>query len=163
MTVSTSLTEEGGTKKPSEQPSAEPSQMEEGCAKNTKSLDTSKKTGSSDTPPIFPTPQYVFSIFSPRQITTSESNIGQQTLIKTHWNQFLFDTPSTADNPKKVRVKLSSLIVKMLNRLIKEKMLPRKAIYILVGESYVFVQILCASSALPPLMQRCERIGVGNV
>lgn len=60
-------------------------------------------------------------------------------------------------------MKLSSLIVKMLNRLIKDKILPREAINILIGQSHIFVQVLCSSSVLPYLMQRCERLGVGNV
>jgi hypothetical protein len=58
--------------------------MEQGGAKNKKSLDTAKNTSTADTPPFFPTPQYVFNIFSPIQITTSESNIGQQALVKSH-------------------------------------------------------------------------------
>jgi hypothetical protein len=60
-------------------------------------------------------------------------------------------------------VKLSTLIVKMLNRLIKDKILPREAINILLGKAHIYVQILCSSSALPTLMHRCERLGVGNV
>jgi hypothetical protein len=63
-------------------------------------------------------------------------------------------------------VKLSTLIVKMLNRLIKDKILPREAINILLGKAHIYVQILCSSSALPKLdapVRRCERLGVGNV
>lgn len=48
-------------------------------------------------------------------------------------------------------MKLSTLIVKMLNRLIKDKILPREAIDILLGKAHIYVQILCSSSALPKL------------
>lgn len=153
--------------KPAEKtPSADASQMEKGDAPKSTSGDSKKKPSTlctAETPPLYPTPQYVFNIFSPNEITTSENNIAQQNLIKSRWKSFAYDTALTAGNPKKIRVKLSSLIVKMLNRLIKEKMLPKEAIYILVGQSHIFVQVLCSASALPLLMQRCERIGVGNV
>lgn len=137
------------------------STMEEGGAKGRAAKKES--TRNADTPIIFPTPKYVFNIFSPSEMITSENNIAQQNLIKTNWNGFVFDTASTSNDPKRVRVKLSSLIVKMLNRLIKEKLLPKEAIFILMGQTHIFVQILCSSSALPTLMQRCERLGVGNV
>jgi len=168
------MSEKESGKKKEEQPSDAPSKMEEGTAASRAEKGSGKRSkqkqpkqkqpeeGSSATP-LYPTPKYVFSIFCPRQITTSKNNIAQQNLIKSRWKSFTFDTASTESNPKKVHVKLSSLIVKMLNRLIKEKMLPREAINILLGESHIFVQILCSSSALPTLMQRCERIGVGNV
>lgn len=144
------------------------SKMEEGKAPK------NRKQKSDD----YPTPQYVFNIFSPKEIVTTDSNIAQQDLIKSRcsnitqqdliksrWKTFTSDAAASTNNDdsKRVRVKLASLIVKMLNRLIKERILPKEAIFILIGQSNILVQILTSSSALPLLMNRCERIGVGNV
>jgi hypothetical protein len=50
-----------------------------------------------------------------------------------------------SQHPKRVRVKLSTLIVKMLNRFIRDKILPRESINTLLGKAHIYVQILCSS------------------
>ena len=74
-------------------PQIDRSTLEEGDVQKpsttTKSAGTNGATkmesadGDDDTPPIFPTPKYIFNIFSPSEMLTSENNIAQQNLVKT--------------------------------------------------------------------------------
>ena len=55
------------------------------------------------------------------------------------------------------------LLVKMVNRLVREKIIPAEAVSVVAGASFISIRILVASSAVPVIALRCERIGVGNV
>ena len=55
------------------------------------------------------------------------------------------------------------LLVKMVNRLVREEIIPAEAVSVVAGAQFISIRILVASSAVPIIMLRCERIGVGNV
>jgi len=64
---------------------------------------------------------------------------------------------------KKIRVKMQSLLIKMINRLIREEIIPVEAVNVVTAETWIAIRCLVAPSAMPVIMLRCERIGVGNV
>jgi len=64
---------------------------------------------------------------------------------------------------KKIRVKMQSLLIKMINRLIREEIIPVEAVNVVTAETWIAIRCLVAPSAMPVIMLRCERVGVGNV
>ena len=84
--------------------------------------------------------------------------------VESAWNAALIETKfDEAKKKKKIRVKVGSLLIKMVNRLVKEEIIPPEAVSVVADESFISIRILVAPSALPVIMLRCERIGVGNV
>ena len=81
------------------------------------------------------------------------------------WNKNLLAGTLTEEmkKTKKIRVKMQSLLVKMINRLIREEVLQVEAVTIVTSQTSINVRCLVAPSAMPVIMLRCERIGVGNV
>jgi hypothetical protein len=61
---------------------------------------------------------------------------------------------------KKIRVKMQSLLIKMINRLIREEIIPVEAVNVVTAETWIAIRCLVAPSAMPVIMLRCERIGV---
>jgi uncharacterized hydrophobic protein (TIGR00271 family) len=81
------------------------------------------------------------------------------------WNKNLLAGTLTEEmkKTKKIRVKMQSLLVKMINRLIREEVLPVEAVTVVTSQTFISIRCLVAPSAVPVIMLRCERIGVGNV
>ena len=48
----------------------------------------------------------------------------------------------------------------MINRLIREEIIPVEAVNVVTAETWIAIRCLVAPSAMPVIMLRCERIGV---
>lgn len=106
---------------------------------------------------VFPVPQVVLTIFCPKVFTTTEDKVAQHVA----WKRYSLSGNSS--NSQRIKIKLSSMLLRMLNKFVEEQMLPKEAIQIFGGlERVMFVQVLCSSSILPTLIKRCERIGIGT-
>ena len=127
-----------------------------------------------DEPFVYPTPKYVFTIFSPNEIIIGGQNSriqDQSQLSGSVWSKWAgFAAVSTASSDtsssgsKKRKIKLRSLVLKMINRLIRERLIPRENVAFTTVSAKAFcVQMLISPAALPVLMARCEHIGIGNV
>ena len=110
-------------------------------------------------PKVFPLPQVVLTIFCPKAFTTAQDKIAQHVA----WKRYSTSGGSTQSTSNLIKIKLSSILMKLLQKFIEEGLVPREAVQVLFGQAdYVFVQILCSSSVLPSLIKRCERIGIGT-
>ena len=110
-------------------------------------------------PKVFPLPQVVLTIFCPKTFTTAQDKIAQHVA----WKRYSTSGGSTQSTSNLIKIKLSSILMKLLQKFIEEGLVPREAVQVLLGQAdYVFVQILCSSSVLPSLIKRCERIGIGT-
>lgn len=111
----------------------------------------------------FPTPQTVVTIYSQTVVTVDRSDTDDDR-VESAWNAALVETKfDEAKKKKKIRVKVGSLLIKMVNRLIREEIIPAEAVSVVADKSFISIRILVAPSALPVIMLRCEHIGVGNV
>ena len=74
-------------------------------------------------------------------------------------------TTATAKRTKKriLKVKIGTLIVKMLNRLVHQKVVAYDRVFISRNATHLIVRILASERTVPILLLRCERIGVGSV
>ena len=64
---------------------------------------------------------------------------------------------------RRIKVKMGSLIIKMLNRLVRENVVGYDRIFISRNATHMMVRILASERTVPILLMRCERIGVGSV
>ena len=106
----------------------------------------------------FPTPQYLVTIYTKNVVTVNRDDADAP--LEQRWNENLV-VPCTEEikKKKKIRVKMQSLLVKMINRLIREEVVPIEAVSVVSSQAYTSVRILVAPSAVPIIMLRCERIG----
>ena len=138
----------------------------------------------------FPTPKFVINIYSRRVVVVDKEVADDSGVVETAWMAHIIKktglvvatnavtatsavssavaeggskTTTSSTKKKKLRVKMQSLLVKMINRLIREDVIPSEAVSIVGGSQFVSIRILVAPSAVPIIMLRCERIGVGNV
>ena len=118
----------------------------------------------------FPTPQYLLQISAKNVVLVDREDVGARVdahmsiVMNQLWNQNLVaQLTEEIKKKKKIRVKIGSLLVKMVNRLIREEVVPVEAVTVVTSESFITIRCLIAPSALPVIMLRCERIGVGNV
>ena len=134
---------------------------------------------STDVPP----PRYLFSVYSPIVFTSEADVRSEETeeLYRSVWKPYATkeesrrstadkkdknESPSastTKTKKKKIRVRMASLIVKMLNRMISDGLLLRERVLVTTTASQVFARLLVSDKAVPMLIMRCERIGIGNV
>ena len=72
---------------------------------------------------------------------------------------------ATAKRGKKriIKVKMGTLIVKMLNRLVRDKVVAYDRVFVSRNATHLIVRILASERTVPVLLMRCERIGVGSV
>ena len=106
----------------------------------------------------FPTPQYLVTIYTKNVVTVNRDDADAP--LEQRWNENLV-VPCTEETKKKkkIRVKMQSLLVKMINRLIREEVVPIEAVSVVSSQSYTSVRMLVAPSAVPIVVLRCERIG----
>lgn len=69
--------------------------------------------------------------------------------------------PTTKKKYKKIRVKMHSLVVKMVNRLVRDNIIQRESVQYVPSTAYVTILILVSPSVLPVLMRKCEYVGIG--
>ena len=149
---------------------------------------TKKKARISDSSlSLFPNPKQVVTIFSPivHTITQEIDAASHEPLLTTPhgsvlssyvdgvWKGFTtgaapgdtMNTTATARRTKKriLKVKMGTLIVKMLNRLVHQKVVAFARVFISRNATHLIVRILASERTVPILLLRCERIGVGSV
>jgi uncharacterized hydrophobic protein (TIGR00271 family) len=123
---------------------------------------------------LFPKPRFVFTIYTPNRVTLNNELLDPGSATQEVWKGCTIGGSSTVVKPTvggeepqgakiKKYVKMNSLVIKMLNRLIRDTIIQREAIQYSPGEKFVLVQILVAAAVIPTLVMKCERIGVGNV
>mmetsp|Transcript_13621 Transcript_13621/g.29587 ORF Transcript_13621/g.29587 Transcript_13621/m.29587 type:complete len:849 (-) Transcript_13621:54-2600(-) len=124
-----------------------------------------------------PIPKYLFCIYSPIVFTSEADTRTEETeqLYQSVWKSF--DTQHSGGRSNrsgssdggerthgaKIKIKMASLIRKMLDRLISESVIARERVLITTTQSQVFVRVLVCDKKVPTLIMRCERIGIGNV
>lgn len=110
-------------------------------------------------PKVFPLPQVVLTIFCPKTFTTTQDKIVRHVA----WRRYSASGGSTQSTSNLIKIKMSSIMMKLLQKFVEEGLVPQEAVQILLGQAHcIFVQILCSSSVLPSLIKRCERIGIGT-
>ena len=62
-----------------------------------------------------------------------------------------------------LKVKMGTLIVKMLNRLVHQRVVAYDRVFVSRNATHLIVRILASERTVPILLMRCERIGVGSV
>ena len=75
------------------------------------------------------------------------------------------NTVTTVKRTKKrhLKIKMGTLIVKMLNRLVRERVVAYDRVFLSRTATHLLVRILASERTVPILLMRCERIGVGSV
>ena len=150
------------------------------------------KQHKSDQPSLFPNPKQVVTIFSPivHTITQDVDPVSNQVLESPHssyvdgvWRGFVVsalpqkagaaaanaanaaNANTTVKRTKKrhLKIKMGTLIVKMLNRLVREKVVAYDRVFLSRTATHLLVRILASERTVPILLMRCERIGVGSV
>jgi len=135
----------------------------------------------------FPTPRHVVSIYCPivhvitQDIDPESGSVLPSSPANTYvggpWKGFTSALPSdtsssTGGQPlksptrkkiRRIKVKMGSMIIKMLNRLVRENVVGYDRVYISRTETHILVRMLASDRAVPILLMRCERIGVGSV
>ena len=114
--------------------------------------------------PKFPTPKFVFIISAPVLVTVNQEDANQSMKDFVHNSFPSLASSTTGCSPKKkLKIKMRSLIIKMVNNLIRQGLIAYEAIQVLSSAGNVQIRILVAHSMLSVLLERCERIGVGSV
>ena len=116
-----------------------------------------------------PRHRYLVTIYTRATVTVDRDNADER--VEKAWRPYIIKKKDAAADPppteatrrRPVRVKMQSLLLKMLNRLVRERVIPAEAVSVLTGGAFVSIRLLVAPSAVPVIMVRCERIGVGNV
>lgn len=73
-------------------------------------------------------------------------------------------TPESEKRKKKnksLRIKMRSLVAKMVNRLVRDNVVQREAVQYVPSATHVTIAILIAPSLLPVLVRKCEYLGIG--
>lgn len=134
---------------------------------------------------FFPTPKQIVSIYCPivHVITQGIDPESGSVLPSSPANSYVGDAwkgytsappsdtssggqPLKSPRRKKIRrvkVKMGSLIIKMLNRLVRENIVGYDRVFISRSATHIIVRILASERTVPILLMRCERIGVGSV
>ena len=72
-------------------------------------------------------------------------------------------TPTKRTKKRILKVKMGTLIVKMLNRLVHQKVVAYDRVFLSRNATHLIVRILASERTVPIVLLRCERIGVGSV
>lgn len=110
----------------------------------------------------FPPPKYVVTIVSPRVIQLHESDASLD-----EWKEF---EENEDDERTATLLNLHVLLVSLLNRLLKARLFPRRAVHSYItpaagtdDHEWVVFSILTPATVLPILLSKCEHFGVGNL
>lgn len=131
----------------------------------------------------FPVPKQLVTIYTPfthtfiQQIANDATNqyipTRQTKFAKGAWKDFVssvttvkpVDEDVKSDKPKKrrIKVKMGSMVVKMINKLVAENVIAHDRVFLTRNATHMLARILVDERTVPILLMRCERIGVGVV
>lgn len=86
-----------------------------------------KKMNEASVEAAFPLPKFLFVLHSPVQVVVEKATVENE-MVKSIWKDFTSDSFANSNNKKKkIKVKMRSLILKMINRLIRDRLIPAEA------------------------------------